>query len=66
MGMADRAFLLLHPKYHAENIKFIDVLLNDYLLHFIFKTINKRLKFLIDNKTLKQNLNHSNEGEVTK
>lgn len=23
MGMTDRAFLLSHPKYHAENIKFI-------------------------------------------
>jgi len=46
--MVDRALLLSHPRFQRENLLFIiNVLINnDYLLKFIFDTINTRLKYM--------------------
>jgi len=56
IGMVDRAFLLSQPiKYHKKNSTFVieTLLNNEYPIDFIFNTINKRLKSLLSNKTLK-------------
>jgi len=59
MSMIDRALLLSHPRYHKKNINFIinTFLQNDYPLHFIFDTINLRLKTFVN----KRNNTHTNE-----
>jgi len=61
MSMIDRAMLLSHPRYHNKNINFIinTFLQNDYPLHFIFDTINLRLKTVVN----KRNITHTNEAE---
>jgi hypothetical protein len=48
MGMLDRAILLSHPKFQQKNSRLIiEVLLdNDYLINFIFNTINSILEYL--------------------
>lgn len=44
IGLVDRAFYLLHPRFHEKNLKLIiNILLDtDYPLHFIFNVINNR------------------------
>ncbi|KYN27975.1 hypothetical protein ALC57_02611 [Trachymyrmex cornetzi] len=63
MDMVDRAFLLSAPKYHRKNLIFVieTLLMNDYPLDFIFKTINERLKSLLYKKTLKQSNDNSSD-----
>jgi len=58
ISMINRAFLLLHPKYHQKNLNFIigTFLENGYPLNFIFETISSRLKKLLNNKIKKQNI----------
>ena len=37
--------------FHTKNLTFINILLdNDYLLNFIFDTVNQRIKNLIKNR----------------
>jgi hypothetical protein len=64
--MIDRAFLLSHPQYHQKNLELIGetLLSNDYLIEFIFETINARLRSLWHKETLKQKMN-DNLSEVT-
>jgi len=60
-GLIDRAFLLLHPRYHQKNIKFVIELLleNGYPFNLIFEKINNRIKTLIyKNRNLILNNNH--------
>jgi len=66
MSMINRAFLLLHPKFHQKNFKFIiDTLLsNSYPLQFIFDTITRRLKILFKKRSKKQNLDNINDEEM--
>jgi len=49
--MVDRVFLLSHPTFHQKNLEYcINILLeNGYLLPFLFKKMNDRLKTLISN-----------------
>jgi len=59
-GLVDRVLLLSHPKFHKKNIeRIINILLdNCYPLPFIFTTINKRIKNLMNkynNNTSKRN-----------
>jgi len=63
MSMVDRAFLLSHPRFHHNNLKFIieTFLSNDYPLHFIFETIHNRLRILSKKRTKKQNLDNLND-----
>ncbi|KYN38140.1 hypothetical protein ALC56_07470, partial [Trachymyrmex septentrionalis] len=55
IGMLDKAVLLLSPKFHYKNIKFIvDALLNnDHRIDFI-SHINSRLKFLFHKLFMKE------------
>jgi len=59
--MVDRAILFSDPKFQQDNLHFvIKVLLNnDYLLNFIFDTVNTRLKFL--SNVLQQQKKHRHE-----
>jgi len=56
INMIDRIFLLPHPKFHERNLNFIieTFLNNNYLLQFIFNTIQTRLKSLFNKRTKKQ------------
>jgi len=51
-GLIDRILLLSHPSFHEKNIKnTVHILLNNcYPLPFIFATINKRLKTLMNRR----------------
>jgi len=55
INMIDRIFLP-HPKFHERNLNFIieTFLNNNYLLQFIFNTIQTRLKSLFNKRTKKQ------------
>jgi len=46
LGLADRAILLSHPRYHQKNL-YIDILLNNgYPLNLIFHHMKRRIKRL--------------------
>jgi len=68
ISMIDRALFLSHPRYHKKNINFIinTFLQNDYPLHFIFETINLRLKTIVNKRnnahTIEEN-NNNNKNE---
>jgi len=64
MGMVDRVFLLSHPRFHFENLKFfIEILFkNDYPLKSIFNTINSRLKFLLSNRLHRKTNNNTDKN----
>lgn len=51
VGLTDRIFKLMHPRFHTLNFeKLIRILLdNGYPLSFVIKNISHRLKFLISN-----------------
>jgi len=63
--MVERIFLLSYSKYHDENLNFIvkTFLETDYLLKFIFYTINTRLKALLKKQTLKCNTNENENNK---
>jgi len=67
MSMIDRAFLLLHRKYHVKNINFIInmFLLIDYPFDFIFNTINLRQKISF-NKWTNMPVNNVNNNNTEK
>jgi len=54
IDLVDRFFLLSHLEFHKKNIKHvIQILLDsDYPLQFIFNTILKRIKHLVNKKPI--------------
>ena len=65
----NKAFLLLHPKFHQKNLEFIfwnsvQILLeNDYPINFIFD-MNDRLKWLINKKSFQQKIINDNNKKI--
>jgi len=50
IGLIDRFFLLSHPEFHKKNLEHVIKILlnNDYPLYFIFNTIFKSIKQLVN------------------
>jgi len=64
LSLVDRAFLLSDFRFHTRNLTFIiNILLdNDYLLSFIFDTVNQRIKNLIRNRHTTHRVLADNDG----
>ncbi|XP_029679435.1 uncharacterized protein LOC115245313 [Formica exsecta] len=66
-SLVDRVMLLSHPQFHKKNLEIsIKILLNNgYPLRFIFNTINRRIRTLI-NKTTNLTNNNTKKEENKK
>ncbi|XP_018361384.1 PREDICTED: uncharacterized protein LOC108760084 [Trachymyrmex cornetzi] len=65
-SLVDRAFILSDCSFHTKNLIFvINILLeNDYLLPFIFNTVNQRIKQLLKTKYMTQDNSTENLNDV--
>ncbi|KYN19120.1 hypothetical protein ALC57_08544 [Trachymyrmex cornetzi] len=56
-NFVDKVFYLSHPEFHKKNLDFIVKLLmdNDYPLDFVLKTMNMRIKKIINNFNVTNN-----------
>lgn len=66
IGLVDRALRLSHPSFHQKNLEFIvnTVIENLYPLHFIFKVLYERLKFLFHNISNRNGQISVNSGSI--
>src|SRR5580765_5024327 len=68
--LTDRVFLLSHPRFYRKNFELVIkiVLDNGYPLHYIFETINDRLKFLLarfrDKNSSASNIDNNKKEQV--
>jgi len=69
-GLVDKMWRLSHPKFHQTNLEHIIKILlkNGYPINYIFKNINNRLTFLLNNTTnvLNRTNNQNNEAQKKK